>query len=650
MAESSETPESSLPFDTFYSPHNEEFYKRSPYEPLAKASRELRLIRLFPGQREDPIICELVDNLTLESVRSKYLAISYYAGDPNDTVPIAVNGMRFNVFATLGTAIRHVRLAELDVGDQKQLLWTDQICINQSDFPERAHQVGFMKDIYEGADRVLVWLGGESGDGRALRFLRQQYHRVAGVVDGVNAARPEAARDPPGEAWRYASEAIAQEMADHTRDENFVESWTSVRELIHSPWWSRCWVAQELIVAREAVVIFGPKAMFWHEFREAFTVVDKVIRAIFLTANPGDIYPRGDEVRRLRSLIGALDVSHIMFMIERQKEWEKAASTKELLPLLRHSRSCKSSDPRDRVYAFLGLADPRYDIVPIYDPTINTIEDTLYHTAKRIILHDRRLDILSLAQESGCQETGNLPSWVPDWRVPSERSCPLDDGYHAAGDYPAVALFPARPDGVESRVLRAACLIVDQLAESPDAMVTQHDDGTVSSTLHKWLPIAGLDLDHPTGEEQTYPHTGQDLIDAVLSVIYLGKDWSSFLEGRGEDGAETWAKSQDDAETWARRRQRDINERWRTLILETACSGDWVFFRSPKDFIGIADCRARHTDCIAIVLGASVPYILRKEGGHYKLIGEAYVHGIMDGEAIGMMSRGEIKVEMIDIV
>jgi hypothetical protein len=42
------------------------------------------------------------------------------------------------------------------------------------------------------------------------------------------------------------------------------------------------------------------------------------------------------------------------------------SGTLDLRDLLAHSRHCKSSDARDRVFAFAGLGDPGYGIVPDY--------------------------------------------------------------------------------------------------------------------------------------------------------------------------------------------------------------------------------------------------------------------------------------------
>jgi hypothetical protein len=57
-----------------------------------------------------------------------------------------------------------------------------------------------------------------------------------------------------------------------------------------------------------------------------------------------------------------------------------------------------------------------------------------------------------------------------------------------------------------------------------------------------------------------------------------------------------------------------------------------------KVLFGLAPTRAEAEDIICILFGCSVPVILREirdqSGSHFVLIGEAYVHGMMDGEAL----------------
>lgn len=84
-----------------------------------------------------------------------------------------------------------------------------------------------------------------------------------------------------------------------------------------------------------------------------------------------------------------------------------------LKELLQHSRECRASDPRDKIYAFLGLADQGYGIIPKYTWE-NTIVHVLIHTAQRIITFEGNLDILEHVSE-GREKLGTLfPSWVPD--------------------------------------------------------------------------------------------------------------------------------------------------------------------------------------------------------------------------------------------
>jgi hypothetical protein len=57
---------------------------------------------------------------------------------------------------------------------------------------------------------------------------------------------------------------------------------------------------------------------------------------------------------------------------------------------------------------------------------------------------------------------------------------------------------------------------------------------------------------------------------------------------------------------------------------------------STGGFVGLALAHSQPGDHICVILSGDFPFILRKtpDGEQYKLIGEAYVHGIMDGEGL----------------
>lgn len=61
------------------------------------------------------------------------------------------------------------------------------------------------------------------------------------------------------------------------------------------------------------------------------------------------------------------------------------------------------------------------------------------------------------------------------------------------------------------------------------------------------------------------------------------------------------------------------------------------FFRSNQGRFGWAPDQARPGDKLCILNGLAVPLILRaKDSGRFEIIGDAYVHGIMDGEVVDM--------------
>jgi hypothetical protein len=68
-------------------------------------------------------------------------------------------------------------------------------------------------------------------------------------------------------------------------------------------------------------------------------------------------------------------------------------------------------------------------------------------------------------------------------------------------------------------------------------------------------------------------------------------------------------------------------------------------FITSKGIMGIGPAILQEGDVVAIFCGTDVPLLLRPcDGGVYKLVGEAYVDGIMDGEAMGNSSISTFEI------
>jgi hypothetical protein len=83
--------------------------------------------------------------------------------------PILSHKKQLDVSPNLAAALRYLQWKETS-----RLLWADAICISQDDVLERSQQVQMMRNIFEGAEQVLVWLGEANADSSlAVRLVNE---------------------------------------------------------------------------------------------------------------------------------------------------------------------------------------------------------------------------------------------------------------------------------------------------------------------------------------------------------------------------------------------------------------------------------------------------------------------------------------------
>ncbi|OTB12793.1 hypothetical protein K445DRAFT_337402, partial [Daldinia sp. EC12] len=133
------------------------------HTPLDRETGQIRILLLQPGTFHSPIRC----GLSIESVQSRFEALSYVWGDVNDTLPIEVLGQEVKITKNLESALRHLRDS-----DQVRRLWVDAVCVDQDDSSELSHQVAMMDTIYSRAERVIAWLGMELSGVLNLLMIR----------------------------------------------------------------------------------------------------------------------------------------------------------------------------------------------------------------------------------------------------------------------------------------------------------------------------------------------------------------------------------------------------------------------------------------------------------------------------------------------
>jgi hypothetical protein len=212
---------------------------------------EIRLLK--PLSRSSSSLSFEIIHVSLLSTPS-YAALSYTWGPPGDTHSILLNGRRFPMRRNLHDALLQIHSSRL----VDQYLWADAICIQQGEnsdaLKERSLQITLMRQIYEQAANILVWLGkpeNEANNRLAFPLIKDFAKRYLRVMKKGRPYRPW--------WWQTKTRTIGEDIADFllnvspARDKMVFDvpgsrtyhAWLGIIALWKSPWWTRTWIFQE---------------------------------------------------------------------------------------------------------------------------------------------------------------------------------------------------------------------------------------------------------------------------------------------------------------------------------------------------------------------------------------------------------------------
>jgi hypothetical protein len=63
-------------------------------------------------------------------------------------------------------------------------------------------------------------------------------------------------------------------------------------------------------------------------------------------------------------------------------------------------------------------------------------------------------------------------------------------------------------------------------------------------------------------------------------------------------------------------------------------SNPHVFCSTERGYIDVVPQLSKVGDIVCLIHGLQVPYVLRKFGEKFRLVGDSYIHGIMNGEGL----------------
>ncbi|KAI4161898.1 MAG: hypothetical protein LQ342_004464 [Letrouitia transgressa] len=346
-----------------------------------------RLLVLRPAiSSSHPLKADLIP-INLHAA-STYEALSYTWGDETIRKPITLCRQPFSIRENLDAALRSLRYSFKD-----RVLWIDAICINQSDEAEKSQQVLQMKNIYEKARQVIIWLGELGDGGRAgLQLVKNP------ILGGMGSSSWKQNRELGDPVLQNFSSSWSSSIAIQRTAENSLESqYGYLSEILERPWWTRAWIIQEVTVASKAVVRCGPDEV---SFKQILERVRK----------PEPIDVKFDEDNDAPSQYQFPD-GDASLLHELHTQWQARTFKKSLYELLYAFRRYGCTNPRDRVYAFLGLASDAESvgIIPNYDASPSDVYTSF---AKAMIASHQHLQILNLKREFYTDKPSDMPSKV----------------------------------------------------------------------------------------------------------------------------------------------------------------------------------------------------------------------------------------------
>ena len=635
----------------------------TPYKYDTLPNGSIRILSLLPGNKCAPLQCEL-HQADVPGVISPggasgptFEALSYTWGDGNLCQKLFCNTSAIKITQSLHDALIHLRHLKAT-----RTLWIDAVCIDQNNNDEKIVQIPHMKDIYQHANHVVIWLGlADESTSQALDLIRL----------AANCLRQESGQSIPTTGLARFQEPFSDER---NRQWGFppredLESWLPVAALFGRSWFSRCWTFQEAVLATKATIQIGAHLLDW---------ADLCVASSFFLCKSYQM-----EVRVLEGSFPNISrlcwASRIGLDLQ---EWRP----KPLMHLLEATINTQATLPKDRIFGLLSLTEEStqkyFSLSGSFDnPKYNMSVRELYTDVSRFLLHDYEseneyedspLEVLKhmkhypLEKEEqekrNIDDGGLIPSWVYRWHTPE----PEFKGYYEENE--------VQPMGtVFSSSFRAGGPGFHTPESNPQAPYEISLHGFIFATVSNTINIFRLSpwsrsriwdlvLEIRSVREERhalYP-TGES-IDEVFALTltmarephlthgvetYHAIDFQHFCVSLYEQTLISLIKQGRIADIerllieWEAEYQR-----LKSLVgthaksptfwtdLQAYCLGKKLF-STLSGHIGIGGVTLEPGDLVCVFLGGRTPFIIRPVDQKYKFVGECYLHGIMQGEAL----------------
>lgn len=383
-------------------------------------------------------------------------------------------------------------------------------------------------------------------------------------------------------------------------------------------WWSRIWTVQKVVLPPKALVVWGPLSLPW----------STIANAAFNICSSQDTPP-----------ISLLKIFHDLIndFTGPVRGLSIAQYGESPLDLLQRWRYREATEPRDKVYALLGLY-PNMPLSRVQSCNYEIPTVTLY-TNVTIDLIQLQQDLRPLVGLRG-QFTSGLPTWVVDL-AGSPNIETSDWWWNHSHRY---QWFEA--DGGESlrwqifhggSVLSLTGVPVDTVEAIREVLAAARgqypSNKQLVETIKSWEQVM-IRYMESQNLGRNYP-SGDSWASAFWSTMIGDLITREFPRRRGNATDHKLVAEFRKNGTWS-----EVGESLRSMIVNQN------FFITKRGYIGIGPPTVVKGDEVWVLFGGKVPFVLRPNTNDveenektpgYTLVGNAFSYGIMDGEAVNFL-------------
>ncbi|KAK6829718.1 hypothetical protein PG987_010302 [Apiospora arundinis] len=461
-----------------------------------------------------------------------------------------------------------------------------------------------------------------------------------------------------------------EDMVKQKDKNRMIEAWAyicqddvveTLPDVVQRPYWHRTWIIQEVILGRKVRLLCGDDEVALEKLSAVCSLIREYLPHV-MSGGEQDRFPGlyGLMMEFVKSGVSTmLGFNHIR--------------PRNIAYLVNYFNVFICSDLRDKVYGLLGICNRSEadGIIPDYTrPVAKVYADTAE-------AHIRSFDDLEIMAYAIFNEKRDPyhPSWVPDWQLLINRPVRLGKGFgdFAASNNLSLSSHPWSLDRKAEKLdLTGACLdTIITLGTTVKLGYTSAVSDKIVDAVTDIMRLVCHGLTHDPSENgftskflqgvdvPTYALNDNEPLDhACRRTLLAGRDdgdneggcaaqypFMMLLPGEeGRQNADGSLYTYDDTSmTFA------ASLNYRRLAI------------TSKGWIGLVPEATEIGDHVAILIGASTPFILRKApargmpdvgeemldktvrtGDEFLAIGEAYIHGLMFGRGLELAELTKI--------